>query len=149
MSMKHDLRLVVVPRYPIYGPGGQKQGENPGQTLRFNEGVLRVPHDGTMTLEDGRQIDAQTVRDFIERHRLLGDLFMGFWKVDPVAPPISEEEMEQVLDAALNGDADRLRLIVEQERAGWGREVLIRRAEAQIEKIDRIRAELEAEAKGK
>jgi hypothetical protein len=150
MSMKLDLRLVKTPKYPVYGPSGAQVDMRPGEVLAFREGVLRIPHEGSVTLEDGRQIDAADARSFIERHRLLGDQFMGFWRVDPVAPPIGEQELEAIMDAALNGDAETLQRIVDQETAGWGREVLIRRAQAAIEKIERVRAEFEAaQAKAK
>jgi hypothetical protein len=145
MAMRHDLRLVIEAIYPIYGPGGRVVGQERGKTIRFQEGVLRVPHKGKVKLEDGSDIDAATIRSFLENHRLVGDLYQGFWRVDPVAPPVQEEELEALLDAALRLDIDQLRRIAEDERSGWGREPVIRRAEDAIAKIEAMQAE---QAKG-
>lgn len=147
MAMRHGLRLVIDPTYPIYGPGGRVTGQQQGKTVVFVEGVLRVPHKGTVTLEDGGKMDADEVRAFLEAHKLTGDQYMGFWKVDPVAPPVQEAELEALLDAALRLDVDQLRRIAEDERSGWGREPVIRRAEDAIAKIEAMQ-QAQAEQKG-
>lgn len=146
MSRRSDLRLVKVPIYPRYGAGGQKVGEERGQAVAFRDGVLRVPRDGKLTLEDGRTVDAQEVAEWLAEHRLNGNSEEGFWKVDPVAPPVSREEQERLVDAALALDDEMLQEIIDQERAGWNRADIIEVAQGGIEKIRAVKAEAERRA---
>jgi hypothetical protein len=153
MSRRSDLRLVKVPRYPQFGAGGMKVGEQPGEAVEFREGRLDVPVAGKMELADGRKVNAQEIHDWlvgnaerdIPAHRLLGDVEGGFWRVDPVAPPVSEEELNRVTDATLDLDVATLREIMAQEEAGWNRDTLLNVARRQIDKIEAIRVEMEAQ----
>jgi hypothetical protein len=142
MARRRELRLVKTPRYPIYGPAGAKVGENPGQALQFTDGAFRCPREGTVTLEDGRPADAAEILEWLESHRMLNSLEEGFWRVDPTAPPVSQEEMRALMQAAMRLDVDTLEAIVEQERSGWGRSAIIDEAE---QAIVEIRAALDAQ----
>jgi hypothetical protein len=141
MCRRSELRLTKVARYPIMGPGGQKTGEHPGQAIAFRDGVLRVPHHGVVTLEDGREVDADDVRRFLLGHKLLGDWQEGFWRVDPVAPPVSQAELDTLLEAGMAFDEAAVTAIIEAERAGWNREALINAAVKALDGIQRVNAE--------
>lgn len=135
MSRRADLRLVRIPRYPIFAGGGRQVGEEPGQMLQFIENTLRVPKDGKVMLADGRRVDSGEILQWLDSHRRYGDVEDGFWRVDPTAPPVSQDELDRLLDAALNYDQDLLEEIVRQERAGWGRSQIIESAERSLAKI--------------
>jgi hypothetical protein len=145
MARRQSLRLIHTPRYDRYGAGGRKLGEDPGVAVAFSDGVLRVPKEGKVTLEDGRQVDADEIARWLDSHRLLGDIEEGFWRVDPSAPPVSEEEIERLMDAAMRLDVELLDEMARQEREGWGREAVIRRAEESAAKIRAALAAQEAE----
>lgn len=145
MSRRSELRLVKTPRYPIHGPSGQKVGEAPGEALAFRDGTLRVPLEGSVRLEDGREVPAGPIREWLEQHKLFTDREDGFWRIDPVAPPISREEFDAMMDLVLELDAEKLEALIEQERAGWNREDLLASAERSLA---RVKAALEAAAAG-
>jgi hypothetical protein len=147
LARRSDLRLVKVPRYPQFGIGGQKVGEHPGQAVQFRDGRLDVPEKGKMMLDDGREGDAAEVREWLLRHPMLGSTEEGFWVVDQLAPPVSEADLDMLLENAL--DADVLREIIRQEERGWARDALLRPARKQLEKVERVEAELAAEAEKK
>jgi hypothetical protein len=141
MAMREELILVKTPRYPVYGPAGAKVGEQPGERIQFVDGVLRVPHKGKVQLIDGRQVPADEIREWLNSHNLLGDKFGGFWKIDAAAPPISEEELGALMDAMAILDLDGLEAMLADERAGWGREALIRQLERNIARVKEVAAE--------
>jgi hypothetical protein len=143
LARREDLRLVKVARQPHYGPGGQKQGEHLGQVVPFRNGRLDVPEKGKMILEDGREADAQEVLEWLLRHPQLGSTEEGFWKIDPSAPAVSEADLDMLLENAL--EADVLREIIRQEEAGWARDALLRPARKQLEKVERVEAEMAEE----
>lgn len=90
--------------------------------LEFNDGWLEVregenvlptgPPDseGNPTLEDDVQ--------FLERQPSFGNIFHR--QDDPVPAPTAEE-LERITDAVLNGDLKALRVIAEEELAGFER----------------------------
>lgn len=145
MSRRSELRLVKDPRYPLMGPLGQKVGETVGAAIPFREGVFRCPPTGTVTLEDGRQADAAEITAWLDSHRLNGNVEEGFWRVDPTAPAISRDEIEQLAQASIALDTDTLRRMIEQEEAGWGREDILQTARNAIEKIEAVKADAKAE----
>lgn len=148
MARRQSLRLVRIPRGTSINPAtGQREvGAIAGQAVQFSEGTLRVPKDGEMIMEDGRAVPAQEIAEWLDSHRLFGDVEEGFWRVDPTAPPVSEEEMERLTDAALDYDIDTLEKLLAQERAGWNRESVIRVAERSLRKIEEAKAEFERQA---
>lgn len=143
MCRRSNLRLIRVPRGTSINPmtGQREVGVIPGQSVQFRDGVLRVPKDGQVELEDGRRESAQTIADWLDSHRLHGNVEEGFWRVDPTAPPVSEEEIEQLMNASMRLDVATLREIARQERDGWNRESIIRRAEESAANIERALAD--------
>jgi hypothetical protein len=115
MSRRAELRLTMVPRYPkLNQVTGAKQGETKGAFIGFRDGQVRIPKDGGV--RHGRHARRRRVGDdgrrrgpqVDERHRLFGNQLEGFWRVDPTAPPVSQEEMRALMNAALtsgHGDA--------------------------------------------
>lgn len=144
MSRRSDLRLVKRPRYPVFGQGGQKVGESVGEAVQFVNGRLDIPEKGKMILDDGRQADSQEILEWLKSHPMLGNIEEGLWVVDQMAPPVSEAEMNTLLEAAV--DAQMLRAIIEQEEAGWQRDALLRPARAQLERVESVDREMAEEA---
>ncbi len=159
MATRSNLRLVKKAIRTIRGPEGEAVDQTLGETLEFNEGVLRVPlaPDGEVTCLNGERIPAPDVLAWLGKHRMNGDWQEGFWRVDPTAPPPSQEELDTLQELAIDLNDEGLTLFVEQERAGWNRPQLIEIAERTLEKIAAKAAELtaaheqelaEAEARG-
>lgn len=144
LSVREDLRLVKVPRYPRYGAGGAKVGEEPGQAVQFRDSRIFVPDDGDYELEDGRKIPAAELREWLLQHKRLGDPSDGFWMVETSAPAVSEAETRLVLENAL--DVEKLEAIIAQERAGWNRPALIGPVQDQIDKIRAMETEIRERA---
>jgi len=147
MSYRQDLRLVKTPKYPIMGPDGRKVGEKPGETVQFVNNVLRVPPEGDAILEDGRAVPSGELVEWLESHRLFGQQYEGFWRVDPVAPPPSEDEIRLLTDAVLGLDSATLDAIIEREAAGYGREAILKPAREAVEKVREAQSQLETAAK--
>jgi hypothetical protein len=84
-------------------------------------------------------MDVAEVHEWLQKHRLFGNQLEGFWRVDPSAPPVSSEELQVLMDAALTLDAETLEEIIRQESGGWRREQIIDRAEDALMKIAAIR----------
>lgn len=141
MCRRADLRLTKTPRYPIRGASGQQVGETQGQVVAFRDGVLRVPKDGPVVLEDGRETDSGEVIAWLEKHRLFRDLEDGFWRVDPTAPLVSSDEIAALLEIVALYDEEKLVAFIEQERSGWAREDLLGTAETALERMRKIQAE--------
>lgn len=144
LARRSDLRLVKTPRYPTFGMGGQKTGEQPGQAVQFRDGRLDVPESGKLMLDDGREGDASEIRDWLLRHPALGNIEEGFWVVDQMAPPVSEADLDMLLENALDGEV--LGEIIRQEEQGWQRDALLRPARKQLEKVEEIQRQMAAEA---
>ena len=115
--------------------------------LAFRNGRLDVPTSGPITLGDGRVVDgekADEVRRWLAKHRLLNDIEDGFWSVDPVAPPVSEEEMRRITDASIDLDEGVLVELIRQESEGWNREQVLASAQHALERVKQERANIEA-----
>jgi hypothetical protein len=146
MSRRAELRLTMVPRYPkLNQVTGAKQGETKGAFIGFRDGQVRIPKTGEYrtvdTLDGGESetMDVAEVHEWLQKHRLFGNQLEGFWRVDPSAPPVSSEELQVLMDAALTLDAETLEEIIRQESGGWRREQIIDRAEDALMKIAAIR----------
>jgi len=139
MARRSDLRLVKKSIIQTRDREGQPAETIPGETVEFHDGVLRVPHEGTMQLADGRAIPADEVRAWLEQHPMLGDWQEGFWLVDPTAPPPSQDELDQLQELAMDLDVDGLERFIVQELEGWGRPALVETAEKSLEKV-RVKA---------
>jgi hypothetical protein len=145
LAAREELKLVYTPEYPLYGPNGQKQGVTEGVRIPFHNHFLRVPLEGHVTTEQGRQFPAPELNEWLQRHPKFGDSWEGFTKIEQVAPPVTVEEMEAISSAAVMHDVDTLTAIIEQERAGWGRADVIRVAEQRVAQIDEVRRQIEAQ----
>jgi hypothetical protein len=151
MSRRAELRLTMVPRYPkLNQVTGAKQGETKGAFIGFRDGQVRIPKTGEYvtvdTLDGGESqpMPAEEVHEWLSRHRLFGNRFEGFWRVDPTAPPVSQDEMRVMMNAATTLDEETLREIVRQEEAGWAREDILSVAREALERIGEIREQAEA-----
>jgi hypothetical protein len=142
-SRREDLRLIRLPRYPQFGAGGMKVGEQPGVAIQFRDGVFNVPSQGKVTLEDGREADAEDIRGWLQNHRLLGNQHEGFWEVTLAAPPVSDEEQRRVMRAVAKLDVETLETMQEQERAGWSREGFLGTLDEALDEVRDMRAEAE------
>lgn len=142
LARRSDLRLIKLPRYDRYA-GARKTGEDPGQAVQFVNGRLDVPEKGPMKLDDNREADSQEILKWLKEHHLLGNVEEGFWVVDQLAPPVSEEELAMLMEHAF--DPEVLREIIRQEEQGWSRDQLLRPARRQLEQVEAIVARQEAE----
>lgn len=151
MCRRSDLRLTWKKRYPVRDAGGQPVGMTPGAYVAFRDGVFRCPKEGPFTLVDsldGGTFDLEDVTELLEwldRHRLRDDREDGFWRVDPTAPPVSQDEILALNDLVLKLDLDGLERFIAQEEAGWGREDLLATARTTLEKVTEV---LEAATSG-
>jgi hypothetical protein len=148
LARRIDLRLVKVPRYNVsHADGRIELGGRPGEALEFRNGRLDVPTSGPITMADGRVVDgekADEVRAWLAKHRLLNDIEDGFWSVDPVAPPVSEDEMRRITDASIDLDEGVLVELIRQESEGWNREQVLAAAQHALERVQQERANIEA-----
>lgn len=144
-AKREDLRLVRRARYPRY-EGGLPAGETVGQCIAFVNGRLDVPLEGTVTLEDGRTAPAEEILEWLMNHRLMGDIFEGFFKVEMAAPPPTQEEMQAMVDAAMALDVDKLEEIVRQEEEGWQREAILGVAREGVQRIHAFKAQAAEQA---
>lgn len=151
MSRRSELRLTMVPRYPkLNQVTGAKQGETKGAFIGFRDGQVRIPKTGEYvtvdTLDGGESqpMPAEEVHEWLMRHRLFGNQLEGFWRVDPTAPPVSQDEMRVMMNAATTLDEETLREIVRQEEAGWAREDILSVAREALDRIGEIHAHAEA-----
>ena len=137
-ARREDLRLVLIPEYAKHNAQGAKTGEmTEGLTLRFTNGLLRLPLEGTVRTENGREVDVAQVWPYINNHRLLGDRFEGFVELTISAPPVSADELRALTRASLALNEEALQDLIEQETEGWNREDILGPAQ---EALDGIRA---------
>ena len=145
-SRRDGLTLVHTPEYPIFGAGGQPTSlRTEGVRIKFNDGMLRVPLEGTVTTEQGRTFPAPELIQWLENHRLLGDTYEGFQKLAQVAPPVSEEEQDRITEAATMHDVETLQQILDSELAGWKRPQIVNVVQRRLEQIAQIQAQFEAQ----
>jgi hypothetical protein len=137
-ARRAELVLVMKPERNVHGPGGERVDVTPGIRLQFADGVLRVPLTGTVQTQQGREIPAEDVLEFLERHRLYGDRFEGFTEIPQAAPPVSEDEMAQIMYAVAMGDLDRLNGVLDAERSGWNRPEIIKGVQQGLETLQAI-----------
>lgn len=156
MARRSELRLTKTARYPIRSAvTGERSGQNtPSEALGFRDGVLRVPKEGHLRMQDTLdggvwEIDAEELHKWLENHRLYGDINDGFWRVDPTAPPISAAELKELQSAAIRLDKDKLREIIAVESEGWQREDVLSTARESLDQITALEAEAEREAAAK
>jgi hypothetical protein len=148
-ARREELRLVLKPIYPRYGPGGQTVGELPGETVEFRNGLLTIDLTQDETpIAAGRTVPTEELVEWLEKHRLLGDREEGFFKVEIAAPAVSQDEMDRLLQAAVALDTDTLSAIIEAEEQGWVRDAILepaRRALASVQQLHEQAAQEQAE----
>lgn len=151
MSRRSELRLTMVPRYPKLNPvTGQQTEVSRGAFIGFRDGHVRIPKEGQYvavdTLDGGESepMPAEEVHDWLVRHRLFGNQLEGFWRVDPTAPPVSQDEQQVMMNAAIRLDVETLEEIVRQEREGWARPQILEVAQDALDRIAEIHAQTEA-----
>lgn len=136
MSRRSELRLVLKPIRERRGIEGEKLEHIPGETVCFRDGKLEVPLEGgEMTLDDGRTVESGPILKWLESHRSHGNREEGFWRVDPVAPAPSEDEIGLLTQLATTLDLEGLERFLVTERDGWARPQLLRVAERAIERV--------------
>ncbi len=146
MARRSSLRLVLRPTRQTRDAEGNVAETIQGATLAFHEGVLRIPKEGDVDLEAGNTMPAEDVLARLERHKRFGDVNEGFWRVDPVAPPPSQEELDTLMRLATELDADGLQAFIAAEREGWAREALLTTAEGALERMAALRQSADANA---
>jgi hypothetical protein len=68
----------------------------------------------------------------------------GFWRVDPQAPAPSGEELQAIMELAMNLDIDSLRRTLRTEAEGWQREPVLALTRRAIEKVESTLAQIDA-----
>jgi hypothetical protein len=149
LSRREQLRLCLKSRYPKFNPvTGQRHGwVEQGVYAAFAGGVFRVPaadKDGKVTLRDSldggsAKIDREWLLETMREHHLNGDKQEGFWEYveKDAPPPTSDIEVATVIEAVRRGDADTLDRIVEIEKAGYNRKLIVEQAQAAAKEIRR------------
>lgn len=141
-AYRTDLRLTKVSRYPIFGPGGAKVGEHPGQALQFRDGILRVTDEG-VPLESGGMLPRDEALAYLRAHRAYGDLHEGFTEIHQAAPPVSQDELSAMMAAVW--DEDALTALIEAEESGWNREALLTPAREALGRLREAVAQMAAQ----
>lgn len=145
-ARRDKLVLVHTPEYPVFGAQGQPTSmKTPGVRIEFRDGMLRVPLEGTVTTQQGREFPAPELIEWLDAHRLLGDPYEGFSKLAQVAPPVSEEEQDRITEAATLHDVETLTQILDAERAGWNRAQVVNVVQRRLEQIEQIQAQFLAQ----
>jgi len=135
MARRRECRLVLDPIYPIYGPAGQKVGEQPGRTVEFRDGRFEIPAGENMTIGAGRVVKTADIRKWLEGHRLNGDTAEGFWQVPTPTPAPSQDELMGLVTATGEGDEAYLLEFIRREESGFNRTDLIEVAQKGLEQI--------------
>jgi hypothetical protein len=146
-ARRSELILVMKPEYPVRGPSGEQVDLTPGIRVAFSAGLLRVPLKGKVTTQQGREIPAAEVLEFLDSHRLNGDRHEGFFEVPQAAPPVSEDEMSQIMLSVAMGDTERLEAVLEAERSGWNRPEIIKGVEQGLSTLRTMAEQFEAQQK--
>jgi hypothetical protein len=105
-------------------PGRPEGRRDPGRHRQVPGRPARVPTEGTLLTEQGHEVDAAEILEWLQRHPLLGNHDEGFFEVPQAAPPVSEEETERIGEFSLLHDTDSLRAMLESEQRGWNRQGL-------------------------
>ena len=115
-----ELRLVLIPRRPVYGQGGERIGQTDGLTVEFRRGLFES--DDPEVVERLRS-HSQKDREFVE---------VG---AEPDRVPSSAPVIEEILKATAELDAVSLERIREEEIAGHGREDVMATVDAAIRRV--------------
>jgi hypothetical protein len=149
MARRADLKLVLKRKWDRKDGEGNVIETIPGEHVKFDAGVLRVPRTGKLRGEHGEELDAAEVLTALLGdegsgklpHRLLGDRFDGFWLHEEPAPAPTEDERNALAELVIELDVDGIERFIGQEEAGWVREGLLTEARTSLE---RVRAKVDA-----
>lgn len=149
MARRGDLKLVLKRKWERKDGEGNVIETIPGEHVKFEDGVLRVPRTGKLRGEHGEELDAREVLTALlgnEQsgqlpHRLLGDRFDGFWLHEEPAPAPTEDERNALAELVIELDVDGIEAFISQEEAGWARDGLLGEARTSLE---RVRAKVDA-----
>lgn len=145
-ARRSELVLVHTPTYDILGAQGQKTGrETEGVRIRFTDGMLQVPEEGTVRTEQGRKFPAPELLEWLREHRLVNNRDEGFWEVPKAAPAVSEAELDAVMGAAATANLERLRQLLAAEEKGWNRGDLTRPIGKAIARLEEFLASVETQ----
>lgn len=145
MSRRSDLRLLKTQTRNRYNAEGSVIETIQGECILFRDGVLRLPTRGKALIDKGMKVPVGELREWLEDHKSFGDREEGFWRVDPVAPPVGEVELERLTEITTDLDIPRLEAFIAQEEAGWAREKLLKAARAALERVQDAMTRLRAE----
>lgn len=145
MARRREQRLVKEREIPQYNQAGERVNVKAGQTVEFREGRLDVPMSGTMKLAKGQEAPAEEILEWLRTHPDNGDMFDGFWEVDPVVPAPSEQEMSKLIALAQEYDVPGLEAFLEQEQAGYHRQVLVAACQGSLDKAREVQREIAAQ----
>lgn len=145
MSRRNELRLVKSPTRSRFNAEGSKIETIQGESVTFRDGALRLPTGGKATIDAGLRVSVDELRTWLEDHRAFGDREEGFWRVDPVAPPVDGGELERLTEITTDLDIPRLEAFIAQEEEGWARPRLLKAAEAALARVNEAMTRLRAE----
>jgi hypothetical protein len=148
VSHREELMLILErDRRQVSQETGETVATINGKRVQFTDHQLFVPSKGTITGARGEKIPVQDVidrlegrgepgdEDYIEPHGKLGDLAEGFWPLPKIAPALSEEEAQAVVDLAIAGDLDGLEALLAAEQGGWAREDMLELIGSTLDKV--------------
>lgn len=115
-----ELRLVLVPRRPVFGEGGLRIGQSEGLTAEFHGGFY--------------ESDDPDVVERLRRHSQLNHEFVEVG-AEPDRVPSSAPAIEAILKATAELDAVTLEEILAEEQNGHQREDVISAANAAIRRV--------------
>jgi hypothetical protein len=153
MARRDDLKLVVKRKWDRKDGEGNVIETVPGEHVKFDGGVLRIPASGGVRGEHGEALDAKSVLTFLlgdpEKgtlpHPLLGDRFDGFWLHEEPAPAPTEDERNALAELVIELDAAGIERFISEEEAGWAREGLLAEARTSLGRVQAKVAERESQ----
>lgn len=153
LSKHRNLILWRQPPVQAYNALGQPQGlTQAGVSYQFSDGRLTLT-EGQDLLADGPLEGGQpTVQDAVAWIRAQPEYNMtgivgGFTEEgrEPGRVPEPDDEMDAIGDAQVNLDAEALQRVLDAERAGYQRRVVLVAAERALERVQEAAEALRAE----
>lgn len=128
MARRRDLVLVMVPGRDAID-AQHRTYVVPGSKVEFVQGRFTT--------------DDLDVIEWLRVHPRFDDISDGFFEIEPEVPE-PEGELLDLAGAGAALDDAKVLAILERERAGWDRDIVVRAAEATLEAIAEQRAKLDA-----
>lgn len=139
-----NLRLIRFPSYPKYDANGESAGYTPELVYEFQGGLLVV---NEQLVERDRQFFEERARDrkiefdgyyaentieWLESHE---DYGLEFERQPDVAPPAGPL-LEEITNAAMDGNLERLVELHEDEESTWARDEVLGPCRAAIARLE-------------